>query len=258
MWINECIADIEGCQTLNELRDRLQRVVGHYGFASFNFLDVGNPQEDKPFYMGTVGRKWEDEYILNDFVHHDPMLALVRRINVPFTWSDVQLPKAVGRKMPDDLRVMNAAHDHGFKDGMVIPLHFRDPLGRPVSCLVVLFWKDRRRVFRRLIKEKKHEISLILLYWIQRVVDVVTVTHRHNLSSREILESAENLIMLTPRERDVLSWAARGKTTADTGEIMNISYDTVKTHIKSSIVKLNASNRTHAVVRAVYFKLIDV
>lgn len=258
MWIDECIADIESCQTLNELRDRLQRVADHYGFASFNFLDVGNPQEDQPFYMGTVGRKWENEYILNDFVHHDPMIALVRRLNVPFTWGDVRLPKAVGRKRPDDLRVMDAAYDHGFRDGMVVPLHFRDPLGRPVSCLVVFFWKDRRKIFHRLMRVKKHEIGLILLYWIQKVVDIVTVTQRRNLSVREFQGSAEHPIMLTPRERDVLSWAARGKTTADTGEIMSISYDTVKTHIKSAIEKLGASNRTHAVVRAVYLKLIDV
>ncbi len=56
---------------------------------------------------------------------------------------------------------------------------------------------------------------------------------------------------LSDRERDVLAWRPRGKTSNDTAEILKISVETVNDHVKNAIRKLNASNKTHAVTQAI-------
>ena len=59
-------------------------------------------------------------------------------------------------------------------------------------------------------------------------------------------------------ERDVLSWASRGKTVPDTAEILSLSEETIDTHMRHAMHKLGANNKTHAVVKAIYLGLIDV
>jgi DNA-binding NarL/FixJ family response regulator len=65
-------------------------------------------------------------------------------------------------------------------------------------------------------------------------------------------------VKLTRRERDVLDWLAKGKTVSDVSELMQISKCTVRTYIQRSLRKLEVSNRTHAVTRALQFGLIDL
>jgi DNA-binding CsgD family transcriptional regulator len=61
---------------------------------------------------------------------------------------------------------------------------------------------------------------------------------------------------LTPREREVLWWAARGKSALQIGEVLHITKRTVDEHIQNAIRKLGAANRTQAVAIALREKLI--
>jgi DNA-binding CsgD family transcriptional regulator len=51
---------------------------------------------------------------------------------------------------------------------------------------------------------------------------------------------------LTPRERQVLFWVARGKTNPDTASILDISSSTVGKHLERIYAKLGVENRTAA------------
>ena len=62
--------------------------------------------------------------------------------------------------------------------------------------------------------------------------------------------------VLTPREIEVLIWIGRGKTSDEIGGILFISEKTVVNHLQNIKNKLNASNRTHAVVIALEKKLL--
>lgn len=55
---------------------------------------------------------------------------------------------------------------------------------------------------------------------------------------------------LTPREREVLRWVANGKSAWEIGEILHIAKRTVDAHVQTSVRKLSATNRTHAVALA--------
>jgi DNA-binding NarL/FixJ family response regulator len=62
--------------------------------------------------------------------------------------------------------------------------------------------------------------------------------------------------VLTEREVEVLQFLSRGLTTAQTGSEMFISENTVKTHIRHILAKLEVSNRAEAVAKAVQLGLI--
>jgi two-component system nitrate/nitrite response regulator NarL len=62
--------------------------------------------------------------------------------------------------------------------------------------------------------------------------------------------------LLTDREVEVLRFLSRGLTTAQTGTEMFISENTVKTHIRHILEKLEVSNRAEAVAKATQIGLI--
>ena len=64
------------------------------------------------------------------------------------------------------------------------------------------------------------------------------------------------LNLLSMRERDVLLHLGNGESNAEIGNALCISQETVKSHVKSLLNKLNAKDRTHAVVIAFHAGLL--
>jgi DNA-binding NarL/FixJ family response regulator len=62
---------------------------------------------------------------------------------------------------------------------------------------------------------------------------------------------------LSFREKEVLKWLKKGKSSWEISEILNISYRTVDFHVNNIIQKLDAVNRIQAVAIAVEHGLID-
>ena len=63
-------------------------------------------------------------------------------------------------------------------------------------------------------------------------------------------------IVLTEREKEVLRWTGDGKTSSEIGQILNLSHSTINFHIRNAMHKLNAPNKTSAIVKAIYLKLL--
>lgn len=255
MDVEEAIGAIENGQNSDELKDTLQKIIENYGFACFNLLDAGRPHVDVPYYIGTTPEAWVETYKNNGFVHLDPCVALVRRLNTPFVWNDVPIPEyeGTGRK-PGAYKVMEAARDHGFTEGFVVPFHYRDRFGRMHSSSAAFYWTDQLSRFRFLLSRKRFDLHIIMIYWAQRIADLVAVQIRNQ--TRRV--DAEEEKRLTDRERDVLAWAARGKTASETADILKIAESTVETHLKNAMTKLNAVNKTNAAVKAISLGLIDL
>ncbi len=64
-------------------------------------------------------------------------------------------------------------------------------------------------------------------------------------------------VKLSDREVEALTWAARGKTSAEIAQILNLSKRTVDFHIENARDKLGVSNRIQAVIKAASGQLID-
>ena len=75
--------------------------------------------------------------------------------------------------------------------------------------------------------------------------------------AREIAEHAAD-DSITTRELDVLRRVAKGNSNKIIASDLNISEHTVKNHMKSILSKLNASDRTHAVMIALKRGFLDM
>jgi len=61
---------------------------------------------------------------------------------------------------------------------------------------------------------------------------------------------------LTEREREVLSWVGRGKTSSEIGTILGLAERTVNFHCDQAMKRLNVTNRAQAVAKAVSEQLL--
>ncbi len=71
------------------------------------------------------------------------------------------------------------------------------------------------------------------------------------------LTSKRHIASLSPREREVLNWLKRGKTSWDISVILNVTERTINFHIDNIMKKLNAVSRTQAVTIAIEAELIS-
>jgi two-component system, NarL family, response regulator LiaR len=66
------------------------------------------------------------------------------------------------------------------------------------------------------------------------------------------------LELLTPRETEVLSWIARGRTNRDIARTLVISEETVKKHVSQILAKLGVQDRTQAAIVALQARLVPL
>lgn len=71
------------------------------------------------------------------------------------------------------------------------------------------------------------------------------------------LEEVEERALLTPRELDVLSAVAHGRTNKEIARELGISQHTVKFHLESLMRKLGASSRAEAVSKSLRLRLLE-
>ena len=96
------------------------------------------------------------------------------------------------------------------------------------------------------------------IYFIQRAVDLSADRVKSRMRFTDDDGQPLMRVSLMDRERDVLSWAPRGKNMEETSDILSISVDTVQTHIENAKRKLGASNKLHPVTKAIYIGTIDI
>jgi len=81
----------------------------------------------------------------------------------------------------------------------------------------------------------------------------------HNFQELSLGRGAEVYIApVTPREREILTYMARGYLNKQIAFALKISEQTVKNHVTSILRKLNANARTQAVVEAIKQGLVSI
>ncbi|MEI8105209.1 MAG: response regulator transcription factor [Actinomycetes bacterium] len=73
----------------------------------------------------------------------------------------------------------------------------------------------------------------------------------------QFLSGREPNDALTPREREILQLLADGMSNIDVADKLFISQETVKSHVRHILTKLEADSRTHAVAIALREAIID-
>jgi DNA-binding CsgD family transcriptional regulator len=131
-------------------------------------------------------------------------------------------------------------------------------------------WKDFRsyeRELEALIADQP--ISLLCTYPLgaSRAADIIEVSFAHQFAIArrkgrwefiDAVKAPAATPSLTPRETEVLTWVAKGKTAREIAELLHIAKRTVDEHVQAATRKLGAANRTQAVAFALQNHLVKV
>jgi LuxR family quorum sensing-dependent transcriptional regulator len=206
-----------------------------FGFE--NFIITGLPHPEQRIESLVLLKKWPLEwytlYTRQNYDRYDPVISQCRRSVQPFEWSeapyDIEAEPRAGE-------VMRRAADFGMASGYCLPIH---GLNGHEACL------SMSGPQLDLTARTKPAVHLMAMYAFER--------------TRQLLSpNPPPAGVLTPREREALTWAANGKSAADTGAILGVTERTITAHISSACAKLGASNKTHAVARALHHRMIRI
>lgn len=177
---------------------------------------------------------WVRHYIAEEYQAFDPVLLQTPLQSGPLVWDDILTGE---RLSPKQRRILIESREAGMFNGVSIPLH--GPRG---ETYVVSLAAERA-----VEPHPEHHPTLQLLA-AQFLIAYSRVKRRH--------AAGPDGPRITDRERECLTWTARGKSAWAIGKILGVSEHTVNFHLKQSMAKLGASNRMQAVVAALRLGLI--
>lgn len=210
------------------------RMLGSFGLASFTFQDLPSTNKYDDFvFCRHLPEEWFKVYVRRKYLRVDPAFKLVRRRTEPFIWADAPYD---AEREPRVLEFLHCVTDLRLDRGVVVPIHRLT--GRPG---VVWFGGPKPELNAHTLPA----LHFLASYSFERLRQLRPPAH-------------EKRPPLTPREREVLTWVAAGKTAWEIGEILNIAQRTAEEYAQKAVTKLGATNRTHAVALAVHDHLISL
>nr|WP_158305993.1 LuxR family transcriptional regulator [Azospirillum sp. B510] len=226
--------DFKRSKDKSHFLSRIIDSVGPFNVTYFGTQCTSSPDRHVNL-LTTYSEKWRMRYFDRRYENIDPVLSAARRATMPVDWD--QLPKT-------DSGVEDFIADalcYGIRlQGVTFSL--RDMHQR--LAIVSLQSNDDPAVWRvrrpRIIPDFIH-FSLAL--------------HSAMVSS-EPDDAEEVPCKLSPREREVLDWASRGKTSWETGMVLGLSEKTVNFYLRNACQKMNAATKVQAAAQAVREGLI--
>lgn len=213
-----------------------QRAVADLGFDRMMYSALqAHPQSQDICIAGTYPADWIAHYVNEGYQEIDPLRRYGGLNRSAFSWSDLARRHRYNRV---ERKIMAEAHGAGLKDGIAVPLH--GPAGElmGVSLASSQPHPDAERTLGQ--------------------AHLLTVQFHTCYTALATPQAVRSGVLLTTREREVLQWAARGKSNWVIGEILNISEHGVDFHLRNILRKLEADSRITAVVKALTKGLITL
>ncbi|HEY0440137.1 MAG TPA: LuxR family transcriptional regulator [Xanthobacteraceae bacterium] len=218
----------------NAVMAECRRVLQYFGFETL--LVSGVPQRNQQLEDVVLGKwfpaDWWEVYTGEQYFRIDPALQLVKFSWRPFLRSEIVYDPV---HQPRVAEMMRRRAEFGIGEGIVVPVHdgAREPGFASMSGHNIEYTAST-----------KLALHLLGLYVHGRMRDLVS---DHRVKAPR----------LTTREREVMTWVARGKSAWELGEILGIATRTVNEHVATAVRKLGASNRAEAVAIALLERLIQ-
>lgn len=227
-WQEEQVQSLLICESAADLFQRVTELARGLGFDYCAYgirmpLPISAPRTEM---FNNYPADWQTHYQARSYLAVDPTVAQGGRSTMPFVWSDELFASA--RNMWEDARA------YGLEYGWVQSC--RDARG--ISGMLTLA-RAQEDLSANELRTKTPEMS-----WLAQTAHFGMA----RCLTAKLLPEAE--VMLSNREIEVLRWTAEGKTSNEVADILRIAERTVNFHINNTMVKLNANNKTAAVIRA--------
>jgi len=237
-WVFDIIEEIQASNDLFEVKRVLVKMREHLGFSNVAYA-IKTPvtfTRSSVLFVSDYSAEWIERYGQQGYVNLDPVALHCFNSQIPYHWKNAN----EGLK-GDIYQFFGEAGEYNLCDGISIGMPHFD--GK-ISLISVASDKS---LVQNSAQQRLAEISLNALhpFMSERIGQLVKEP-----------QHADSIILLTEREKTCLVWVAEGKTAHDIATILSISEATVVFHIKNSIHKLNVTNRSQAIAKAVLLGLI--
>lgn len=232
----DIIVELNAATDLDDLEVRVAAALERCDLKGHFFGHYSPIKPEDMIWVDGRDAEWLELYRKQNYLLRDPINGYLINSKQSFFWQD-----ALSETPLTDENVMmtNLAEDFGQAEGFVVPLSDMEQVFSSFSL-----YSDRPRAFRRAIEAHNSDIQLIAQCYGAKI--------------RQLKGEAKMDVNLSPREKEILTWAAAGKTNEDIADIMGIAKGTVGTHMTAASGKLGAYSKTQAVARAAYLRLIVV
>jgi len=236
--IESFIRAIDEARSTDAIFEILGRAVLQVGFEFFSYWVLWPPDGPRqPLCITNYPENWSEYYRVEGYASHDYVGRFAAKSMTPFSWGDLVREQ---RLTEAQNMIFREGGEAGLISGGTVPIH--GPGAAKATFSIASRMDDS--AFAGLFTQRRHEIHLIATYVHEKVM---------GLGLHSGLQGA---IRLTPRELEILTWSAKGKSRWEIGVILGISDDTVKTHLENTRRKLHAANTTHAIAIALMHGLI--
>ncbi len=178
---------------------------------------------------------WMQHYSESNYEQIDPVPKYAFLTNKPFLWDTLVKEKELTEI---EKKVMDEATEAKFLDGVGIPIY--GPNGEIAGIGLASSLGGIKPDINLLSKLRAISFQFHIAY-----------------SEHDMPENNVRNIHLTNREKEVLLWCAEGKSDTVIGDILGISHNSVRFHLKNIYKKLDANEKTFAVVKALKYGLIS-
>lgn len=223
---------------LSDLDDICKRFCKHqsldyYLFGVCEAISLSSP---KVITLTNYPKEWMSEYLERKLIQTDPVVKHCFSSTSAILWSS--LGQDGSPLAPEEAEVLAQAKSFGLHDGVSIP-------ARALSGQIAIF---------SLASSDPGLPSEVL----QKVLYSADIFTKYLFDAYLRIDLHENpkVRELTDRELECVFWACEGKTAWEMAQIIGISERTVNFHLTSVIEKLGASNRQHAVAKAILYGLV--
>lgn len=177
--------------------------------------------------------EWRRRYVERNYLSIDPTVQLGARTSVTLVWSDELFASCP--------RLWQEAQSYGLRYGWC-----RSSFGsNGVGGLLTL-----ARSYKPIDEHELHDKAIAM----DRMTHAAHAGMTQCLMQRLIPECTAKL---STRELTVLRWTGEGYCSREIAQLMNIAERTVNFHATNATAKLNASNKTAAVMRAAVLGLLS-
>jgi len=217
--VKNIIEDFCGCLSLD-----------WYIFAVSQIASLNSPTHQ----VITNALHWMTEYSEKAYQKSDPVVKYILANQSAVTWNSFD--NLDGYSDPEQREVIERADEMGLKAGFSIPCN-------SFAQFAVLSFADSNR-------SSYEKFDSIIPY------ASVFATRLLEASQRIESAAAGKGVNLTARELECLMWGSEGKTAWEISKILGVSERTVVFHFTNAATKLNASNRQHAISKALLLGLV--
>lgn len=238
MRIAEFIEASNAARTPADLVKCYEQAIGAFGYDRYLYAmiteDPVHAWHRVPRILGNYPESWMAHYVRSGYMDIDPLKEAAPLLRNAFRWDDV--PKLINLS-PKQRNCFYGGIEAGLNCGVGVPFH--GPFGEVAGIGLTSSHKK--------IDVNKNVLSTLSL-----------LSQQFHTAYLGLLTdpASRPAVKLTPREREVLLWSARGKSNWAIGEILGVSEETVKFHIKQCIAKLGSDSKITAVVKAIRLHLI--